>query len=66
MSMSELAATIDAAFEARDSVNYQTTGEVRDAVNAALGLLDSGEARVAEKAPMGSGWSISGSRRPCC
>ncbi|WMT87449.1 2,3,4,5-tetrahydropyridine-2,6-dicarboxylate N-succinyltransferase [Pelagibacterium sp. 26DY04] len=57
MSMSELAATIDAAFEARDTVNYQTQGEVRDAVNTALGLLDSGEARVAEKGADGE-WVV--------
>lgn len=57
MSMSELAATIDAAFEARDTVNYQTGGEVRDAVNKALALLDSGEARVAEKGADGE-WVV--------
>src|SRR5690606_3146676 len=53
----ELAATIDAAFEARDTVNYQTTGEVRDAVDRALALLDSGEARVAEKGADGE-WVV--------
>jgi len=45
-----LQATIDAAWEARDTLEVTTTGEVRDAVNAALGLLDAGEARVAEPA----------------
>ena len=45
----QLAATIDAAWEARDTISTATTGEVRDAVESALGLLDSGEARVAEK-----------------
>ncbi|MEO1266095.1 MAG: 2,3,4,5-tetrahydropyridine-2,6-dicarboxylate N-succinyltransferase, partial [Pseudomonadota bacterium] len=44
-----LEATIDAAFEARDTVSPETSGDVRDAVETALGLLDSGEARVAEK-----------------
>jgi 2,3,4,5-tetrahydropyridine-2,6-dicarboxylate N-succinyltransferase len=57
MSHSALAATIDAAFDARDSVNYQTTGEVRDAVDAALDLLDSGAARVAEKGADGK-WQV--------
>jgi 2,3,4,5-tetrahydropyridine-2-carboxylate N-succinyltransferase len=57
MSMSELAATIDAAFEARDTVNYQTAGEIRDAVDQALALLDSGEARVAEKGADGE-WVV--------
>ncbi|PZO85428.1 MAG: 2,3,4,5-tetrahydropyridine-2,6-dicarboxylate N-succinyltransferase [Micavibrio aeruginosavorus] len=41
--------TIDAAWEARDSVTADTKGEVRDAVNEALSLLDSGSLRIAEK-----------------
>jgi len=45
----ELAQTIDEAWEARDGIDSSTTGPVRDAVEAALGLLDSGQARVAEK-----------------
>jgi 2,3,4,5-tetrahydropyridine-2-carboxylate N-succinyltransferase len=44
-----LAATIDAAFEARAEIGPGTTGAVRDAVEAALDLLDRGVARVAEK-----------------
>jgi len=49
MSHAALQSTIDEAWEARDSVSSETQGEVRDAVNAALDLMDSGEARVAEK-----------------
>lgn len=45
----QLQTTIDAAFEARDTIDSGTKGEVREAVEAALGLLDSGKARVAEK-----------------
>jgi 2,3,4,5-tetrahydropyridine-2-carboxylate N-succinyltransferase len=45
----QLEAVIDAAWDARDTVGTATTGEVRDAVNAALALLDGGERRVAEK-----------------
>ena len=41
--------TIDAAWEARDSLTPDTRGEAREAVEAALAMLDSGEARVAEK-----------------
>jgi 2,3,4,5-tetrahydropyridine-2,6-dicarboxylate N-succinyltransferase len=52
----QLAATIDAAWDARDSVSTATTGEVRDAVEAALGLLDSGKARVAEK--IDGAWAV--------
>ncbi|WP_240232091.1 2,3,4,5-tetrahydropyridine-2,6-dicarboxylate N-succinyltransferase [Devosia lacusdianchii] len=49
MSHADLAQTIDAAFEARAEINSSTRGEVRDAVETALWLLDSGTARVAEK-----------------
>ncbi len=49
MTTTSLAATIDAAFEDRDAITIHTTGEIRDAVETALGLLDRGEARVAEK-----------------
>ena len=41
---------IDGAWDDRDSIGPQTTGEVREAVAAALERLDSGTARVAEKA----------------
>ena len=40
---------IESAFEDRASINAQTHGDVRDAVDRALALLDSGEERVAEK-----------------
>ena len=49
MSYADLENTISNAFDARDTINGQTTGEVRDAVNEALNLLDSGKARVASK-----------------
>jgi 2,3,4,5-tetrahydropyridine-2,6-dicarboxylate N-succinyltransferase len=54
---SDLAATIDAAFEQRNEVGPTTKGEVRDAVDAALDLLDRGEARVAEKQSDGR-WQV--------
>ena len=47
--MSDLKTTIEAAWETRDGVTSATTGPIRDAVVAALELLDKGEARVAEK-----------------
>jgi 2,3,4,5-tetrahydropyridine-2-carboxylate N-succinyltransferase len=56
MSHTELARTIDAAFEERAGVNASTKGAVRDGVNEALQLLDSGKARVAEKT--GGGWQV--------
>ena len=41
--------TIVQAFDERDAVNASTRGEVRDAVEAALELLDKGQVRVAER-----------------
>ncbi|MDB5565384.1 MAG: dapD, partial [Tardiphaga sp.] len=49
MSLSALETTIDTAFDARDTINAATKGEVRDGVEHALNLLDKGEARVAER-----------------
>ena len=46
--MSELEAAIEAAFDARDTVT-PASDDVRKIVDEALGLLDSGKARVAEK-----------------
>ena len=57
MRHAELAETIDAAFEARDGVGPSTRGVVREAVEAALDLLDRGAARVAEKGANGD-WRI--------
>ena len=47
--LASLEKTIEAAFEARDAVSPATRGEVREAIGAALDLLDKGEARVAER-----------------
>jgi len=55
--LSALSATIDRAFEERESVNTGTRGEVRDAVETALNLLDSGKARVAERGEDGN-WTV--------
>ncbi|ASS54699.1 2,3,4,5-tetrahydropyridine-2,6-dicarboxylate N-succinyltransferase [Rhizobium leguminosarum] len=52
MSATDLASLekiIEAAFDNRDNVNTSTKGEVRDAVESALDLLDAGRARVAER-----------------
>ena len=51
MSNSQLQALIERAFEDRAAFGAGTQGEVREAVEKALGLLDRGEARVAEKIP---------------
>ncbi len=47
--MTTLEQTIEALWDARDTLSPATTGDARDAVVAALDLLDSGERRVAEK-----------------
>ncbi len=52
----DLAKTIDAAWDARDTLNAQTKGAVREAVEAALEGLDNGSMRVAEKGP--GGWIV--------
>ena len=49
MSTAPLQSTIDAAWEDRESIDPGTGGAIRDAVDSALDLLDSGDARVAEK-----------------
>ena len=57
MSLSALETTLNAAFDARDTVNANTKGEVRDAVELALDLLDKGEARVADRQTDGK-WHV--------
>jgi 2,3,4,5-tetrahydropyridine-2,6-dicarboxylate N-succinyltransferase len=56
MTTKDLAATIDAAWEARDAVGPSTDGAVREAVEAALDGLDAGRLRVAEK--VDGGWHV--------
>lgn len=43
----QLEQIIEAAWDARDTINHDTSGEIRDAVDEALNMLDSGVARVA-------------------
>jgi 2,3,4,5-tetrahydropyridine-2-carboxylate N-succinyltransferase len=54
--MTDLQSIIDAAWEVRDGVSTATRGEVRDAVETALSLLDRGEARVAER--VDGAWTV--------
>ncbi len=49
--------TIETAFDNRDEINLSTQGEVREAVNEALELLDSGKARVAVRDSNGT-WEV--------
>jgi 2,3,4,5-tetrahydropyridine-2-carboxylate N-succinyltransferase len=52
----ELQQVIDRAWEERDAIGASTGGEVRGAVEAAIAMLDSGDARVAEKGA--DGWRV--------
>jgi 2,3,4,5-tetrahydropyridine-2-carboxylate N-succinyltransferase len=51
MDRAQLERDINEAWDARDSISAETSGAVRDAVNAALAMMDDGSARVAE--PLG-------------
>ncbi len=57
MSLSDLQSTIETAFEARDTIDTGTKGEVRDAVQQALNLMDSGQVRVAQRGDDGN-WQV--------
>ncbi len=57
MPQSGLQTVIETAWDNRDAVNATTKGEVREAVDTALGLLDKGEARVASRGPDGQ-WTV--------
>ncbi|MEA1014342.1 2,3,4,5-tetrahydropyridine-2,6-dicarboxylate N-succinyltransferase [Sphingosinicella sp. LY1275] len=52
----DLRATIEQAWDDRDSIGPDTKGPVRQAVDAALAALDAGAARVAEKGA--EGWTV--------
>lgn len=52
-----LESTIDAAYDNRDSIGADTRGEIREAVNESLNLLDNGTVRVAERGDDG-GWHV--------
>jgi 2,3,4,5-tetrahydropyridine-2,6-dicarboxylate N-succinyltransferase len=54
--LAALEAAIEAAWDARDGINTGTQGDVRNAVETALQLLDSGQARTAEK--VGDDWVV--------
>jgi 2,3,4,5-tetrahydropyridine-2,6-dicarboxylate N-succinyltransferase len=47
--IAQLQTIVESAFEKRDTIGPSTSGEVREAVEAALDLLDSGALRVAER-----------------
>src|SRR5687768_5944664 len=52
----QLKSVVESAFESRDTIGPPTKGEMRDAVEMALQLLDDGAVRVAEKRD--GGWVV--------
>ncbi|MEM1343119.1 MAG: 2,3,4,5-tetrahydropyridine-2,6-dicarboxylate N-succinyltransferase [Pseudomonadota bacterium] len=57
MDHTTLASAIESAWQARDTLTPASQGAPREAVEAALDLLDSGQLRVAERAPDGA-WNV--------
>ena len=55
--LSQLETIVEKAFEERDTVNASTKGEIREAVEHALDLLDQGKVRVAERESDGT-WKV--------
>ena len=56
MTTSDLQTAVEAAWEDREAIGFDTTGAAREAVENALDLLDRGVARVAEKS--GPDWIV--------
>ena len=56
MNISELQSRIEEAWNARETISANTKGEIREHIECALNLLDSGEVRVAEK--VNGNWKI--------
>ena len=55
--LAALETTVNAAFEDRDGIDPGTRGEIREAVDEALNLLDHGVVRVTEKGEDGN-WQV--------
>ena len=54
--MSQLQNIIQEAFEQKETINYSTSGDVRDAVNETLNQLNSGKIRISEK--INNNWQV--------
>jgi 2,3,4,5-tetrahydropyridine-2-carboxylate N-succinyltransferase len=55
--LASLEKTIEKAFDERDGIPTGTRGEIREAIETALDLLDRGQVRVAERQPDGA-WQV--------
>ncbi len=54
--MSKLQNIIEKAFENKENINYSTSGEVREAINETLSLLNDGKIRISEK--IDNNWQV--------
>ena len=57
MSNAQLETAIEAAWDARDTITINTTGETREAIEDTMNALDSGKLRVAERRENGD-WHV--------
>ncbi|NGO53051.1 2,3,4,5-tetrahydropyridine-2,6-dicarboxylate N-succinyltransferase [Allomesorhizobium camelthorni] len=55
--LASLEKTIEKAFDEREAISTETRGEIREAIETALDLLDRGQVRVAERQPDGE-WRV--------
>jgi 2,3,4,5-tetrahydropyridine-2-carboxylate N-succinyltransferase len=55
--LASLEKTIEKAFDEREAISTETRGEIREAIETALDLLDRGQVRVAERKPDGE-WRV--------
>jgi 2,3,4,5-tetrahydropyridine-2-carboxylate N-succinyltransferase len=55
--LASLEKTVEQAFDEREGISTSTRGEIREAIEAALDLLDRGQARVAERQADGK-WHV--------
>jgi 2,3,4,5-tetrahydropyridine-2-carboxylate N-succinyltransferase len=55
--LASLEKTIEKAFDEREAISTGTRGEIRDAIETSLDLLDRGQVRVAERQPDGE-WRV--------
>ncbi|HEV2897937.1 MAG TPA: 2,3,4,5-tetrahydropyridine-2,6-dicarboxylate N-succinyltransferase [Pseudaminobacter sp.] len=55
--LASLEKTIEKAFDEREAISTETRGEIREAIETSLDLLDRGQVRVAERQPDGE-WRV--------
>ena len=66
LARTDLAKTIDAAFERREEISPATAGAVREAVEQRSTFSTAAPPASRKRRPTAPGASINGSRRRCC